>query len=427
MARANITAALAKHTGQRSVFKKAKLVLEKPPAVEQSLLSSLAVAVDTMTCHTTALNEMVPKLKQWKKDTVVSATAELEKHKQELAAAEPALVTALTAVESAAEKVRASTARAKKLELVAAKRQTKPWAAMGLPNPWINELKALHLTGDSGTTEQTLSSHLVEDSPAVGECAGSNSYVPTVVAVVSNAVDWLTPLWVPQSETADLASVLGRVRDVMKTDLGSRVSEGVARLSSHMVKHPSDPLSILRLINNRTTGTGARVADTENEYDSMLWLPLALRGPTETPEQVSGFGAPWLCTMRPYAHRASATEFPTLGLSHFVVVCSGAMAVFLWNLEVSDDIEVTAVDAHSWLMQLSRQELSDRVREKQLLHCRLEPGDVLWVPNGWITVYVNTGTVSCDSALLPVLSLGRATRELRYVYVPACVLLGSSL
>ncbi len=336
-------------------------------------------------------------------------TAAVELVKQELAQSEATLSLAVVALERAVQQNRAAAAKARKAEAAAAKKALKEWLSMGLPQPLAVGLMECGIIGAAGPAAGSL----LEDSVPGGDREGAveSGYKATVVQVTSNAADWQSLLWVSGRETAELP-VLGGVRKVLATDLGSRVAVATNKLSVHMRQNPHLALGVCRMSSSGNS-CGASSQPVDTEFDSFLWLPESLRGAAEAPEAVSSFGAPWMMTMRPHAFRGDCVEFPLLGFSRVAVVVSGCMAVLAWNLKVTDDLAIPATAAHQWFRSLSRAEVVDAVKAKTVVHCRLEPNDTLWLPNGWAALWLNVGSVPCDTAYIPVLSHRRVCREIR--------------
>ncbi len=84
-----------------------------------------------------------------------------------------------------------------------------------------------------------------------------------------------------------------------------------------------------------------------------------------------------------------------------------------WDLRHIEDLAVTVEQAHLWLMQLSHGEAVDLMGSKVILHCKLEAGEVLWIPNGWASAWINRASIQCDTVYIPVLNTRRVVRELR--------------
>ncbi len=135
--------------------------------------------------------------------------------------------------------------------------------------------------------------------------------------------------------------------------------------------------------------------------------------PSVAQSRLTPSAAPFLCTMRPHATRGAPLEFPALGLSHFCVCVSGSMAVVAWSLQFTEDLDVVVGKAHAWLIEMPSAEITHHLEGGRVQHCLLNVGDVLWVPNGRATMWVNRANVACDTAYIPVLCAHRAVRELR--------------
>ncbi len=413
-AKAEISETMAVHTGPRSVHKKAMMFLARakkgaddpannPCPLTADQLLSLEMAAKAVKAQADKLQALGATASRWTKDTLATHTASLDVLKRTIGASEATLVALLSAAEKVVRDARGVAAKARKSQAMLLKKATKPWVDLGLSAAWAAELVDVGLLRvDRSSTE----SHLVEDSPLLPESAvepGLVQYTPTVVTADTIAMpDWQRPLFVPAVGDVASPEVLGNIRGVLDTDLGSRVTDAVAKLSAHMLENPSAPLGICRMSNKSTE---------DKEFDSMLWLPEALRRATEAPESVGSFGAPWMCTMRPYACRFTPNEFPSLGFSHLAVVHSGRMAVLAWDIKLTDNHDLRLCQAHHWIMTQSRHDISGFMSRKSVVHCKLEPRDSVWIPNGWACMWVNLGTVACDAALIPVLSSARALRE----------------
>ncbi len=355
--------------------------------------------LDSVTTVAAELQTKMKLSKHWTKDNVDIEARVVDELVAKLAKGDAGVLRELSELEARARQARVDAARARKAETAVQRRRSKPWTGLGLPQVWAALLADVGLLVVDDRESAMVPESLGQDS--LQDTDPDQAYVPTLLSVKSNTVDWQRPLLLNPAVAGSLQGVdLGTVCDLVQNgDMRVRVSEATKKLNQYMMTASAPTLGVVRM------GT----KEPGSDFDSLDWLPQLLRGA----EGTDTFAAPWLCCMRPHAIRARLLEFPAVGLSHFAVVVAGSMAVLAWELRHTEDLAVSVEQAHLWLMQLSCGEAVGRVDSKVILHCKADAGEVLWIPNGWACAWINRGAVRCDTAYIPVLNTRRAVRELR--------------
>lgn len=371
---------------------------------------------DTVTQLLDEAKQLKDSVPMWTMDNAETEKQRLDALLSNLACADVALNDAFETLQGHKRSLAKSAARARAdvgKRLAAA---VRPWIAAGLQQNWAAALLATDLVSfpvDSNIVPEDSGAAVEDDEPE----PTASKYEATMFEVQQDKKDWERPLWFSCDPDRADASVATMHRQVFDALTPERVKHFDARLDQWF-KTPQKGGAL------RDTGMLRMKVATDDEaqhendgYEAQKWVPTGLLSHGKALENVRSFGAPWLCVDDSHHVRADAADFPAYGFGHFVLVRTGCMAVFVWDMSLPVSMGVSCAKSNEWLGSgLPKDTFLKYLHSSKIVHVRLQAGDTAWIPDGWCSTWVNLLDEPVHTLYVPVLVSARASR------VPANIL-----